>query len=296
MTKKRQPIEHGVISAEEVEDIAPIFKGKRGKIRFNAAAAFTGVNNVNRTHDKLVQAGVEPGPDFAKAILDDIGVDFLINGAEHLAEMISGPFITISNHIYGHLDGICLVDIIGHVRSGAKVMVNGILSRIQGLSPNFISVNPTLNERKVTQQNINGIKKCLGQVRSGEPLCLFPSGAVADYKPKEKIITERDWQDDAVRLIKKAHVPVYPIHFLDRNSKFYYALGLINFKVRLARLCHELYNKRGETPRVVIGAPISVEEQDSFNDIGEFKDFLRSSVYSLQDTGDFVRRSELVFP
>ena len=296
--KHREPIEFGVISAEEAaERFSPVFKGRAGRLLFNAAAAVTGIDNVNRTHDRICKAGVPFGPDFAEAILKDLDVEFLVGGAEHLANMVSGPFITVSNHIYGHLDGICLLDLIGHVRPGAKVMVNDLLTMIKGLEPNFIAVNPTLKEKHVTSFNVNGVRQCLAQLRGGEPLCLFPSGSVADLKPRGRwAITERDWQDEAVKIIRKARVPIFPIRFFDRNSDFYYGLGLIDYRVRFVRLFHEMYNKRGTMPRMEIGAPISVEEQELSGDLQSFKEFLRNSVYSMQMPGTPTRRSELVFP
>lgn len=296
--KHKEPIEYGVISAgEAAERFSPVFKGGAGRLLFNAAAAVTGIDNVNRTHDRICKAGVPFGPDFAEAILKDIDVEFLVGGAEHLARMVSGPFITVSNHIYGHLDGICLLDLIGHVRPGAKVMVNDLLTMIKGLAPNFIAVNPTLKEKNVTASNVNGVRQCLAQLRGGEPLCLFPSGAVADLKPREHwAITERDWQDEAVKIIRKARVPIFPIRFFDRNSNFYYGLGLIDYRVRFVRLFHEMYNKRGAMPRMAIGAPISVEEQERFEDLQSFKEFLRNSVYSMRMPEAPTRRSKLVFP
>ena len=106
-------------------------------------------------------------------------------------------------------------------------------------------------------------------------------------------LSERDWQDAAVRLIRKARVPVVPVRFFDRNSRFYYALGLIDYRVRFVRLFHEVFNKRGSCPRVGIGAPISVEEQEQYPDLQSFKSFLRSSVYDMPLPESFVKRSEL---
>ena len=117
---------------------------------------------------------------------------------------------------------------------------------------------------------------------------------MADLKPREHwTLSERDWQDAAVRLIRKARVPVIPVRFFDRNSRFYYALGLIDYRVRFVRLFHELFNKRGTCPRVGIGAPVSVEEQEQYSDLQSFKSFLRSSVYDMPLPETFVKRSEL---
>lgn len=283
-----------IITPDQAPTLSPVFKGRKGRVLYNLAMAITGIGKINLTHDRVEKAGITPGPDFAKGILDDVDVDFRVGNPERLSTLPEGPFVVIANHIYGHLDGICLVDLFGHVRPGSKVMVNEFLMWIKGLAPNFISVNPTLTRRKgATSTSINGVKSALLQLRSGEPLCLFPSGAVADLKPREHwTLSEREWQDAAVKLIRKAHVPVIPVRFFDHNSAFYYALGLIDYRIRFVRLFHEMYNKRGTYPRVGIGPVISVAEQDAVAD-GDFKQFLRQSVYGMPLPDHFIKRSEL---
>jgi putative hemolysin len=285
-----------IITAKEAaENLSPVFDGKWGGILFTMAERLMGIDLINGTHDRIEQAGIPAGPDFAKAILDDIDIEFRIGNAHLLEHLPEGPFITVSNHIYGHIDGICLVDLIGHIRPKMKVMVNELLMWIRGLAPNFIAVNPKTDiSSGLSATSINGVKNALLQIRSGEPLSLFPSGAVADLKPREHwTLKERDWQDASVRLIRKAHVPVIPIRFFDRNSWFYYGLQLIDYRIRFARLFHEMYNKRGSHPRVGIGRIITVEEQDRYTDLQEFKDFLRSSVDGMPEPQTYTNRSEL---
>ena len=281
-----------VLTAEKAAQLFPVFQGRKGKLLYKIALKATGIDFVNFIHQNVEDEGVPPGPDFAKGLMDQIGVDMLIGNPENLS-FPEGPFITISNHFYGHLDGITLVDVVGHVRPKVKVMVNELLMHITGLAPNFISVNPTLSERKTTATNISGVKSALLQLQSGEPLCLFPSGAVADLKPRQgwKLL-ERDWQDGAVRLIRKARVPVVPIRFFDRNSWYYYALGLIDYRVRFVRLFKEIKHMKGSVHRMGIGPAISVEEQERFPE-EQFKDFLRRSVYDMPLPEHFVKRSEL---
>ena len=284
-----------ITQQDAAERLSPVFKGRKGKLLFNLAAGITGIAKVNALHDRVDKAGVPYGPPFAKALLDDIGVDFRVGNAERLDSLPEGPFIVIANHIYGHLDGICLLDLFGRQRPETKVMVNEMLTWIPGLAPSFIAVNPaTAVSEGVSDTSINGVKNALLQLREGGPLCLFPAGAVADLKPRERwTIRERDWQDAAIRLIRKARVPVVPVRFFDRNSNFYYALGLIDYRVRFVRLFHEVFNKRGTCPRVGVGAPISVEEQERYTDLQAFKAFLRGSVYDMPLPETFVNRSRL---
>ena len=284
-----------ITQQDAAKRLSPVFEGRMGKFLFNLATGITGIAKVNALHDRVDKVGVPYGPPFAKAILDDVGIDFRIGNPERLDTLPEGPFVVIANHVYGHLDGICLLDLFGHQRPETKVLVNEMLTWIPGLAQNFIAVNPaTLASNGVSDTSINGVKNALHQIREVGPLCIFPSGAVADLKPREHwTIRERDWQDAAIRLIRKAHVPVVPVRFFDRNSRFYYALGLIDYRVRFVRLFHEVFNKRGTCPRVGIGAPISVEEQEQYTDIQAFKAFLRSSVYDMPLPETFLNRSEI---
>lgn len=284
-----------ITEKEAAEGLSPVFAGKGGRLLFKIVEKVTGIDKVNAIHDRVAAAGIPDGPDFAKGILDDIGVDFRIGNPERLESLPDGPFITVSNHIYGHLDGICLVDLIGHQRPDMKVMVNEMLLWIRGLAPNFIAVNPKTNDSgAASSTSINGIKQCIQQLREGHPLSLFPSGAVADLKPREHwVIREREWQDVAIRLIKKARVPVVPIRFFDRNSLFYYGLELLDYKIRFVRLFHEIANKRGTCPRVGIGPTLSLEEQDRYPDLNAYRDFLRSRVDGMPEPATYIKRSEL---
>ena len=63
--------------------------------------------------------------------------------------------------------------------------------------------------------------------------------------------------------------------------------------MRFIRLFHEMFNKRGTQPRLGIGAPISVEEQEKYTDLQDFKAFLRRSVDDMSLPESFVNRSEL---
>ena len=173
-------------------------------------------------------------------------------------------------------------------------MVNEFLMWIWGLAPNFIPVSPLTNASSgTTAASINGVKSALLQLKAGEPLAIFPSGAVADLRPRKGwILDERDWQDAAIRIIRKARVPIVPIRFFDRNSRFYYGLGLLDYRIRFARLFHELFNKKGTHPRMGIGETITVEQQDAVSD-QEFKAFLRRSVYEMPLPESFTLRSEL---
>jgi putative hemolysin len=174
-----------------------------------------------------------------------------------------------------------LVDLFGHIRPDFKVMVNKFLGRIENLKDNFICVTPTGTERTgPAKESIQGIKEAVAHIRSGGVLGLFPSGAVSDLSLKDRCIRDREWQEPVIRLIKKMNVPVVPVHFLDRNSNFYYFLGLVDWRIRLLRLPAEVFNKGEKVTRIALGEVIPPEQLQKYEDIDELREYLRNKVYN----------------
>lgn len=269
-----------LLDINELESVSPLFRGRAGNAFGRLLMRILSVDKVNALYDRNSSL---TGADFTGAVLKDIGVEYQIANPSVLESLPDGSFITVSNHPYGSIDGVMLVDIFGRIRPDYKVMVNRFLSRIRTLDDNFICVTPTGNERKnPTKDSLRGMKDAMLHVRSGHPLGIFPSGAVSDLSLKDACIRDREWQDPVIRLIKKLRVPIVPVAFLDRNSDFYYSLGLIDWRVRLLKLPSEVFNKKGKKTRIAFGDIILPQEQDRYESLDEFKSFLRNGVYGLK--------------
>ena len=269
-----------LITMEDIEGISPVFKGKFGNGLARSLMRITGMDQISELYN---QNEVLKGPEFVSSYLKDLDLRYEVQGLEQLKSVLEGPFITVSNHPYGGLDGLVLIDLFGHLREDYKVMANKFLSLVKTISDNFISVVPkTNNNNGVAQESINGIKKAIAHVKEGHPLGLFPSGAVSDFSFKDFGVRDREWQASAVRFIQKMKVPVLPVHFFDRNSSFFYFLGLLNWKIRILRLPREVLNKKGKTIHLGIGPIISVEEQSRHAQSEEFGKMLRDAVYSIE--------------
>ena len=280
-----------VLTVQEAQHLVPRLNSRLGAFLVKRGMHLAALDKVNALYDRNCQW---QGSDFADAILRDVGVDYLIGNCERLEQLPQGAFITISNHPYGHIDGIMLIDLLGHIRKDYKVMVNQLLGHIRAMSPNFIKVIPTTSDSSGPRAaSLGGLRETLAHLGEGHPMGFFPSGAVSDLKLKERCIRDRAWQESVLRLIQKVQLPVVPIRFFDRNSLYFYGLGLIDWRVRLVRLCGEVFNKRGKTVRLGIGDIISPERQAACRDFNEFSLMLRSSVYDMPLPGTFVRRSEL---
>lgn len=280
-----------VITVEEAQQMLPRLNNRAGRFLIKRAMHLASLDRVNDLYDRNCQ---HQGADFADAILRDVGIDYLIGHPERLNELPEGPFITVSNHPYGHIDGIMLIDLMGHLRPDYKVMVNQILAHIRAMSPNFIEVIPTGVEKTGPRAaSLSGVRETLAHLKAGHPMGFFPSGAVSNLDPKTHTICDRQWQEPVLRLIQKASVPVIPIRFFDRNSWYFYRLGHIDWKVRLVRLCGEVFNKRGKDIRLGIGTTLSVAAQQACTNLEEYGRLLRDSVYDMPLPDHFIRRSEL---
>ncbi len=282
-----------LIEISDLEKMSPVFRGKIGNAFARWAMHVTALDDVCKVYDG---ACMHQGTDFAKYVLKNMGVDYKVGGQENLAALPSSNFLTISNHIYGSLDGLMLADYFGHLYPGYKIMVNKTLSILKAFEPSFITVIPTGQTRTAaTKESINGVRLSLKHLREGNSIGFFPAGAVSNYDLKTHQILDREWQEAVVRLIKKAHVPIVPVRFFDHHSMFFYYLGLIDWRLRLLRLPKETVTKGGKLIRMGIGKVISVEEQDAHPDIRDYSDFLRKSVYGMEIPDNLVDRSAMDF-
>lgn len=276
-----------VVSFEEFCNVSPVFKGKMGRRLAKAIFRIAAIDKINLLNDRNE---AYRGALFARSMLEDLRVHYEIGNAGRLDHLPEGAFISISNHPYGAMDGIIMMDMLGHIRPEIKFMVNKLLYLIKPLQDNEIAVDPTGSERTgATATSIAGTREALMQLRDGKPLGILPAGAVSDLSIREGFkIRDRQWQEAAIKLIQKAKVPILPFKYLDRNSNFFYSLGLLDWRIRILRLPHEVFNKHRKPQRVVIGELISVEEQQSYKDLDSFGEFLRRRVYELKAPGTMV--------
>ncbi len=290
--RKREPRpEHELLSVEELATLSPLFRGKAGRLFARFAMWVCGVGRINRLYDTIYP---HKGVAGARAALEYVGCDYLVGNAERLEQLPKGAFITISNHPYGAIDGVILLDMLGRHRPDLRVMVNKILGRVEPFGDNFITVTPTKTEKKSADAaTLGGIRSALGHLRAGHPLGLFPSGAVSDLHLPSGKIYDREWQESLIRLIEKVQVPVVPIHFEGRNSLFYYSLGLIDWRVRLLRLPREVLNKGRGKHRVTIGKTIEVEELRKAGTTQNIAQLLRKAVYDMPTANHYTPASRL---
>jgi putative hemolysin len=216
---------------------------------------------------------------FLNGILDDCKIKFDIPEEDLKRIPKEGPFITVSNHPLGGIDGVLLLKLLIEKRADYKIIANFLLHRIAPLKPYVMPVNP-FETRKDAKSSMAGIKNALLHLREGKPLGIFPAGEVSTYKDG-KLKVDKPWEEPAIRLIKKANVPVIPIYFHAKNSRLFYVMSKISDTLRTAKLPSEVMSQKGRVIRVRIGKPISVKDQDAYTEIPSFYEFIRKKTYML---------------
>lgn len=265
---------------------------KIGFLKNPVAAAvmkYAKINEVNKLNDKLVNTS---GKEFFDCFLQELNLKYLAF-EEDLAKIPkTGPFIVVSNHPLGALDGILMTKIFSEIRPDFKIMGNFLLTKIKPMEPFVIPVNP-FESRKELHSSANGMRETLKHLENGGCVGIFPAGEVSNRNNEYGEILDRTWEKTAIKLIKKANVPVIPMYFHAKNSALFYRVSKIHANLQTLLLPSEMMNEREKPIRIRIGKVISVKtiaEQESIEELGEYlkrKVYMMKSYYekrkSLQD-------------
>ncbi len=219
------------------------------------------------------------GVNFLNGILDDLKIKFEIPEEDFKRLPKNGAYITISNHPLGGVDGMLLLKLMLEKEPNFKIIANFLLHRVEPMKQYIMPVNPFENH-KDTKSSVVGIKETLRHLSDGKPLGIFPAGEVSSYKDG-KLMVDKPWEEGAIKVIRKAQVPVVPIYFHAKNSRLFYFLSKLNGTLRTAKLPSEVFSQKDRVIKVRIGKAISVAEQNEYQTIEDFSEFLRKKTYML---------------
>ena len=276
--QEEKPVKRTVLDYDDICEMAPFFKGKPKLVK--RIFKWIDMDKVNWIHDLHFDT---PGVSFTTNLLATLGCDIKVDNEDILDSFPGQAFVTVSNHIFGALDGIMLIDLVGRHRPKYKVMVNMILKHITAMRPNMIFVDALASKDPEKQrQSKIGITETIRQVKSGEPMGFFPAGAVSKVNWRLRI-EDREWQPSVLRLIQKFKVPVVPIFVHGRNSNWFNFLGMISWKLRTLRLPAEVFRRKSYKFRISIGDPIPPEKLAEFATPEELGVYLKAETYALRD-------------
>jgi len=184
--------------------------------------------------------------------------------------------IVTSNHPLGGLDALMLIYLISFVRKDIKVVSNPLFTKISNVEKFFIDIkdlekNSTNNSSAHKHLEENGI------------LCIFPTGNTSSFEAASKLIYDKAWNIDIVDFIKKVQVPVVPFFFQVKRKRMIKINMDIPDPIKNASLPIELFHLKNKSVTARIGKPMSVADQQKFEQTDTFSRFLRAKTYGLEN-------------
>lgn len=254
---------------------------KTGFLKNSIASAMmriTKITKVNELYDKLKD---KVGKDFFDSFVRERDLKYIVF-EEDLAKIPkTGPFILVSNHPLGAIDGILMAKILTEIRPDFKVMGNFLLEKIKPMEPFVISVNPFEN-RKNLRNSATGMRETLKHLENGGCVGIFPAGEVSNKNNEFNEILDKAWEKPALKLIKMAKVPVIPMYFHAKNSAMFYHLAKLHPDLQTLLLPSEMMAKREKPIRIRIGKQVSVKALEEHDNIEEVGEFLQKKIYILK--------------
>lgn len=231
-----------------------------------------GLSAMNEMYTKLSRY---EGIELIEKALDLLNISFEVSDEDLAKIPTEGAFISISNHPYGLLDGVLLLQLMNKVRPDFKVTANHFLEVMKPFQDLFISVDP------FGKKKLNAFSKVLKTLEEGNSIGLFPAGEVSTYYNSNKKIEDRPWTKSSIRLIQEANIPVVPVYFHGVNSWMFHLLGKVHPSLRTMQIPKEFLNKKGNKVKIRIGQPIQPKEYQKHETIEELSSFLRNKTYLL---------------
>ncbi|MDN3607429.1 lysophospholipid acyltransferase family protein [Kaistella yonginensis] len=244
----------------------------------SAVMRLTKINEVNKLYNVLKH---KIGKDFFNSFVRERDLKYIVFEEDLARIPKTGPFILVSNHPLGAIDGILMTKILIEIRPDFKIMGNFLLEKIEPMKPYVISVNPFEN-RKELKSSAAGMRGSLKHLENGGCIGIFPAGEVSNRNNEFGEVLDKKWEKPALKLIKMAKVPVVPMYFHAKNSRLFYQMAKLHPNLQTLMLPAEMMHKREKPIRVRLGKPVSVKVLEDHDSIEEMGEFLQKKIHLLK--------------
>lgn len=215
-----------------------------------------------------------------ESLLSEMRIDFRVDSADQSRIPASGPVVVVANHPYGVLDGALLTVLLTRVRPDVKILTNSLLSDIPELQRHCIFVDPFQTDRSI-EANRKALREALAWLQQDGLLAMFPSGEVSQWQMPAGQVADPEWNDTAVRLIRRTGATALPVFFCGHNGVRFQLLGMIHPKLRTAFLLQEFLQQKGKRVEVRVGSPVQAESLNALPNDREAIEYLRWRTYLL---------------
>ena len=196
------------------------------------------------------------GIEFIDEIFEYLNFTFKISSSDIQNIPSEGRVIITANHPIGSLDSLALIKAISLVRKDIKIVANDILSAIDNISEFILPID--IEKSSFQRERIIAISKALEDENA---VIIFPAGEVS--RVKGLTIVDSKWNKSSISLSNKYHAPILPVFIQTKNSMLFYTLSIINKRLSIILLSHELFNKKNKHLEIKIGNPIPGESSQS---------------------------------
>jgi putative hemolysin len=215
-----------------------------------------------------------------ETLLSEMRIGLSVGAADQARIPATGPVVVVANHPYGVLDGAILTVLLTRVRPDVKVLTNFLLSDVPELQKHCIFVDPFQTDRSL-ESNRRGLREAVTWLQKGGMLAVFPAGEVSHWQMPAAQIVDPEWNDAAVRLIRKTGAAALPVYLCGHNGVGFQLMGMIHPKLRSAFLLQEFLNQAGKRVEVRVGSAIAPDAVKAIEDDHEATDYLRWRTYLL---------------
>ncbi|MEM9752475.1 MAG: lysophospholipid acyltransferase family protein [Planctomycetota bacterium] len=248
----------------------------------SAVGGFLRFGTLNRIYQiiqrrTLRDADIRP---FADRALDALGVSVAVPG-DHLQRIPhKDASVVVANHPFGGIEGLALLSMLSRVRPDVKLLANEMLCVVPDLAERIFPID--VFAEPGSRQNSASVRAAMRHVQEGGCLGVFPAGEVSHLKLRRRCVTDSDWQDTAVRIIRRTGATANGVFFEGRNSNWFQLAGLLHPKLRTVLLPTELLRQRGQSLPARVSQPIGPERLSKFEEPRAVTGYLRARTYLLR--------------
>lgn len=227
------------------------FNGKLLKLSAPVIDRLLGLHRLAGLYRKHNASGLDKEA-FCKRMLDVLNVN--IANTEQFEQLPQqGPTLVVANHPLGGLEGILMAYYLTQQRKDVKILANVGLSMFHEIRDHFIFINPLVANAR---GNVSAIRDCERHLKNGGLLLVFPAGSVSHYRPEYKRITDEGWDRLICRLANKSNAQLIPLYIHAFNSKLFYNMGRVYYRLRLLMLARELAKANNKSVSLHFGNPV----------------------------------------
>ena len=262
-------------------DLRSILESKNVHLSGVVVSMLNRLLHVRELNDEIYRHRDKFGVDFAKAILDDLGIAVQMEHADRIPT--AGSPIIVGNHPLGGPDGMALIAAVGEKRDDVKFPVNDFLMHLPGLRPVFVPVDKVRHRASASAALVEAFA-------ADNALLYFPAG-LCSRRVKGKV-RDLEWKSTFVKKAVAHHRDVVPVFFDAANRRRFYTIANwrkrlgIKFNFEMALLPGEMFAQRGHTFRLVVGSPVPWQTFETNRSPEEWAEKMRQHVYRLGTDAD----------